>query len=190
MKRIAGVDEAGRGPLAGPVVAAAVILTTEQRRILVGMGLDDSKRLSPAKREKLFGAMEELGVCWKAQAASPALIDKLNILEATLWAMRACVMALRPEAEFVVVDGNQVIKGIPVCQKALPRADSLVPAVAAASVVAKVLRDRVMERLACRFPGYGFDVHKGYPTVAHRQALKRLGPCEIHRISFCRKTLS
>ncbi len=190
MRRLAGVDEAGRGPLAGPVVAAAVILTPEQRRVLVGMGLDDSKRLSPAKRNKLFNVMDDLGVCWKAQAASPALIDSINILEATLWAMKACVRGLRPEAEFVVVDGNQVIRGIPVRQKALPRADSLVPAVAAASVIAKVLRDRVMERLACRFPEYGFEIHKGYPTAAHREALKRLGPCEIHRISFCRRILS
>jgi ribonuclease HII len=190
VRRLAGVDEAGRGPLAGPVVAAAVILTPEQRRVLVGMGLDDSKRLSPAKRNKLFNVMDDLGVCWKAQAASPALIDSINILEATLWAMKACVRGLRPEAEFVVVDGNQVIRGIPVRQKALPRADSLVPAVAAASVIAKVLRDRVMERLACRFPEYGFEIHKGYPTAAHREALKRLGPCEIHRISFCRRILS
>jgi ribonuclease HII len=188
--RLAGVDEAGRGPLAGPVMAAAVILTPEQRRTLVRMGLDDSKRLSAAKRERLFDTMQTLGVCWKAQAASPVRIDAVNILQATLWAMRASVEGLSPGADLVIVDGNRLIPGISFRQKAIPRADSLVPAVAAASVVAKVLRDRVMETLACRFPQYGFEIHKGYPTSAHREALKRLGPCEIHRISFCRKILS
>ncbi len=188
--RVAGVDEAGRGPLAGPVVAAAVILTPEQRRVLVRMGLDDSKKLSPSRRESLFSAMRDLGVCWKAQAASPARIDAQNILNATLWAMKACVLRLVPEAELVVVDGNRPIRGLPVRQKAIPRADQLVPAVSAASVIAKVLRDRVMEKLACRFPLYGFEIHKGYPTAAHREALKEFGPCEIHRISFCRKILS
>ena len=190
MMRIAGVDEAGRGPLAGPVMAAAVVLAPEQRRILVKMGLDDSKRLSPAKRCHLFETMLGLGVHWKAQAASPARIDSVNILQATLWAMKASVEGLPPGVELVIVDGNQVIPGLSLRQKALPRADSLVPSVAAASVVAKVLRDRVMETLACRFPQYGFEIHKGYPTPAHRETLKRLGPCEIHRISFCRKILS
>ncbi len=189
MTRIAGVDEAGRGPLAGPVVAAAVILTPEQRKVLVGLGLDDSKRLSPSRREALFSVMQELGVNWKAQAASPARIDEMNILGATLWAMKACVLGLVPEAELVVVDGNRPIAGLPVRQKAVPRADQLVPAVSAASVIAKVLRDRVMARLARRFPQYGFEIHKGYPTAAHREALKEYGPCEIHRISFCRKIL-
>ncbi len=187
---LAGVDEAGRGPLAGPVMAAAVILTPEQRHTLVQLGLDDSKRLSPAKRRHLFDAMKNLGVCWKAQAASPARIDSVNILQATLWAMRASVEGLSPGVDLVIVDGNRPIPGLRLRQKAVPRADSLVPAVAAASVVAKVLRDRVMETLSCRFPQYGFEIHKGYPTAAHREALKRLGPCEIHRISFCRKILS
>ncbi|HOV28579.1 MAG TPA: ribonuclease HII [Synergistales bacterium] len=190
MTKIAGVDEAGRGPLAGPVVAAAVILTPAQRKVLVGLGLDDSKRLPPSRREALFSTMLELGVRWKAQAASAGRIDSMNILNATLWAMRACVLGLDPEAELVVVDGNRPIAGLPVRQKAIPRADQLVPAVSAASVIAKVLRDRVMVQLACLFPQYGFEIHKGYPTKAHREALKEYGPCEIHRISFCRKILS
>ncbi len=190
MTCLAGVDEAGRGPLAGPVMAAAVILTPEQRRTLVRLGLDDSKRLSPAKRSSLFATMKNLGVCWKAQAASPSRIDTVNILQATLWAMKASIEGLSPGVDLVIVDGNRPIPGLRLRQKAIPRADSLVPAVAAASVVAKVLRDRVMETLSCRFPQYGFEIHKGYPTAAHREALKRLGPCEIHRISFCRKILS
>ena len=190
MIRLAGVDEAGRGPLAGPVVAAAVVLTREQRGILVGMGLDDSKRLTPRKREKIFESILRLGVLWKAQAATAARIDSVNILQATLWAMMLRVEKLLPGADLVIVDGNQAIPGLTVRQKAIPRADGLVPAVAAASVVAKVLRDRVMETLSGQFPHYGFGVHKGYPTAAHREALKRLGPCEIHRISYCRKILS
>jgi len=187
---VAGVDEAGRGPLAGPVLAAAVVLTAEQRRTLLRMGLDDSKRLSPARRARIFNAMNEIGVCWKAQAASHDRIDSLNILGATLWAMKKCVEGLSPCFDLVVVDGNRCIPGLSVRQKTIPGADGLVPAVAAASVVAKVLRDRVMVTLADRFPGYGFEIHKGYPTAAHREALKRMGPCEIHRISFCRKILS
>ncbi len=131
-----------------------------------------------------------MGVCWKAKAASPARIDEMNILKATLWAMKACVEGLEICPDLVVVDGNQVIPGLNLKQKAVPKADSLVPAVAAASVVAKVLRDRIMQTLALRFPRYGFEIHKGYPTAAHREALKKLGPCEIHRISFCRKILS
>jgi len=187
---VAGVDEAGRGPLAGPVVAAAVVLTAEQRRTLLRMGLDDSKRLSPSRRARIFEAMAEIGVRWKAQAASHVRIDSLNILGATLWAMRRSVEGLPQGIDLVVVDGNQRIPGLSVKQRTIPGADGLVPVVAAASVVAKVLRDRVMVTLADRFPGYGFEIHKGYPTAAHREALKRMGPCEIHRISFCRKILS
>jgi ribonuclease HII len=181
---IAGVDEAGRGPLAGPVVAAAAVLTTEQKEALLAMGLTDSKKLTPRKREKIMAAMLEMGVIWKAQAASNRRIDRMNILQASLWAMGKAVTHLPCQFSRIVVDGTFEIPGISFVQEALPRADSLIPEVAAASVFAKVLRDRVMVVLDNVYPGYGFAKHKGYPTKAHREALALLGPTPVHRESF------
>lgn len=181
---VAGVDEAGRGPLAGPVVAAAVILERCEIRRLLSMGLNDSKKLSPASRERLFREMVLMGVIWRAQAASPARIDRDNILAATLWAMRLCVTALPEMPDLVVVDGSIPIRGLVIRQKALPGGDGIVPAVAAASVVAKVLRDRVMRSLDTVFPLYGFCRHKGYPSRDHVEKLRCFGPCEVHRKSF------
>ena len=186
---IVGTDEAGRGPLAGPVVAAAVVLTRPQREILLDLGLRDSKKLSEARREALFLSMKRLGVLWRAQAASPARIERMNILQASLWAMKRSVLALAVEADRVIVDGNRLIPGLPFDQRALPGADDIVPAVAAASVVAKVLRDRAMTALDRLYPQWGFARHKGYGTASHREALRRLGLCPIHRPSFCRKIL-
>jgi ribonuclease HII len=182
---IAGVDEAGRGPLAGPVMTAAVILTPPQFRVLLSEGLNDSKKIPEKGRERIFGRIMALGVCWSAQAASHVRIDRTNILRATLWAMRLSVMSLGTRPDIVVVDGNILIPGI-VCgrQIAVPRADSKVPAVMAASIVAKVLRDRVMMSLHRLYPNYGFASHKGYPTKAHREALDMLGPSPVHRLSF------
>ncbi|QVL35491.1 ribonuclease HII [Aminirod propionatiphilus] len=186
---IVGTDEAGRGPLAGPVVAAAVVLTRPQREILLDLGLRDSKKLSEARRESLFLSMSRLGVLWRAQAASPARIERMNILQASLWAMKRSVLALAVEADRVIVDGNRLIPGLPFDQRALPGADDIVPAVAAASVVAKVLRDRAMTALDRLYPQWGFARHKGYGTASHREALRCLGLCPIHRPSFCRKIL-
>lgn len=186
---IIGTDEAGRGPLAGPVVAAAVVLRRPQREILLDLGLRDSKKLSEPRREALFRAMISLGVLWRAQAASPERIERMNILQASLWAMRRSVMALPVEADRVIVDGNRLIADLPFDQRALVGADDLVPAVAAASIVAKVLRDRVMTALDRLYPQWGLARHKGYGTAAHREALRRLGLSPIHRPSFCRKIL-
>jgi ribonuclease HII len=181
---IAGVDEAGRGPLAGPVMAAAVVLTEEQKCFLLDMGLTDSKKLSPSKREKLMAAMLDMGVMWKAQAASNLKIDRINILQASLWAMRKAVSALPCPFSKVIVDGTFEIPGLAFRQEALPKADSLVPEVAAASIFAKVLRDRVMVVFDKIYPGYGFAKHKGYPTKAHIEAILRFGLTPIHRLSF------
>ncbi|NLB83063.1 MAG: ribonuclease HII [Synergistaceae bacterium] len=181
---MAGVDEAGRGPLAGPVVAAAAILTPLQEEDLKSLGLTDSKKLTTRQRERLFCRMNVLGVCWRAQAASAARIDRMNILRATLWAMARCVSRLPLPFDLLIVDGTFPVPGINCTQRALPRADSLVPSVSAASIAAKVLRDRIMNRCGEMFPLYGFSQHRGYPTIDHRRALSEHGPCPLHRTSF------
>jgi ribonuclease HII len=182
---IAGVDEAGRGPIAGPVLSAAAILTPPQFRVLLAEGLGDSKKLSERTRERIFSRMNELGVVWRAQAASHERIDRTNILRATLWAMALAVASLPVEPEVIVVDGTICIPHISRDRQiAMPKADAKVPAVMAASIVAKVLRDRVMRSLARLYPDYGFSSHKGYPTKAHRLILDVLGPSPVHRLSF------
>lgn len=176
---LAGVDEAGRGPLAGDVVAAAVILPRGHRI----PGLDDSKKLPAARREALFDRILAEAVAWGVGRAIPAEIDTLNILQASLLAMRRAVDALQPAPQFVLVDGNR----LPVWDHdahALVSGDALVPAISAASILAKVTRDREMLALDARYPGYGFALHKGYPTADHLDALRRLGPCAVHRRSF------
>ena len=181
---IAGTDEAGRGPLAGPVVAAAAVLTIEQREMLLSLGLNDSKKLTAKKRDKIFAAMCEAGVEWRAQAASPRVIDRINILNASLWCMKRSVERLRVRPNLVLVDGNRLVPGLAVRQKAVIKGDSRVPAIAAASIAAKVLRDRVMEALDKIYPQYGFAQNKGYGTKEHVEALQKYGPCKIHRCSF------
>jgi ribonuclease HII len=181
---IAGTDEAGRGPLAGPVVASAVILTFEQRATLVKAGLKDSKKMTEASRERMFQKICELGIIWRAQAASPARIDKMNILRASLWCMRRSVEKLPSWPDLTLVDGNQLIPGLLSEQKCIIKGDNKVPAIAAASVIAKVLRDRAMRALDKIYPQYGFAVHKGYPSAEHRKILKEIGPSPVHRFSF------
>ncbi len=187
---IVGTDEAGRGPLAGPVVAAAVSLTPVQEEALLSLGLRDSKKLTPRGRERLWDAMAELGVAWRAQAAGMARIDRDNVSRASLWAMGRSVLRLWPllarEPECVVVDGILAIPDLPFPQWPLVAADDIIPAVSAASVVAKVLRDRAMTALDRLWPDYGFARHKGYPTAMHREAVARLGLSPVHRESFCR----
>lgn len=178
-ERVAGVDEAGRGPLAGDVVAAAVIL--DPGRPIPG--LDDSKKLSAARREVLFDAICGRSLAWAVGRATVAEIDHLNILQATLLAMTRAVEGLSPAPDFALVDGNRLPRWS-LAARAVVGGDALVPAIGAASILAKVTRDRDMAALAEAYPGYGFAAHKGYPTRAHREALARLGPCPAHRRSF------
>jgi len=181
---IAGTDEAGRGPLAGPVVAAAAVLTREQREMLVSEGLRDSKKMPGRLRDQIFARICEMGVVWRAQAASPLRIDTMNILNASLWCMASAVGRLPLRPDLVLVDGNRPIPYLACDQKCVIGGDGIVPSIAAASVIAKVLRDRVMSALDSLYPGYGFAAHKGYPTRAHIKALAELGPCAAHRMSF------
>ena len=176
---LAGVDEAGRGPLAGPVVAAAVILDD----LHPIRGLADSKVLSPRRREALFDEIRARALCCCIASASAQEIDELNILQATLLAMRRAVEGLRLLPHRVVVDGNRVpALRMPVA--AVVKGDAKVPAISAASILAKVHRDRLCAEMEAQFPGYGFAGHKGYPTAEHLAALKRQGPCPEHRQSF------
>lgn len=177
---VAGVDEAGRGPLAGPVVCAAVILHPRRRP----RGLDDSKALCEAERERLYPKILRAAVCWQVVFVQREEIDTLNILWATMEGMRRAVCAMAPAATRVLVDGDRVPPGLPCPARALVGGDALEPAIMAASILAKVSRDRHMRELHARHPGYGFDRHKGYSTPEHLAALARLGPCEQHRRSF------
>ncbi|HEU4669877.1 MAG TPA: ribonuclease HII [Dyella sp.] len=179
-RRIAGVDEAGRGPLAGPVVVAAVIL--DPRRPIVG--LDDSKRLSERKRDALYPLVVEHALAHCVVVVEAEEIDRLNIFQATMAGMSRAVAGLLPEAHEALVDGNKLPRDLPCPGRAIVGGDALEPAISAASILAKVTRDRLMVQLDAVHPGYGFAVHKGYPTPAHLDALQRLGPCPQHRRSF------
>jgi len=176
---IAGVDEAGRGPLAGPVIAAVVILNPKS----VPLGIQDSKTLTEAKRERLYELIIEQALAYAIGRAEVHEIDSLNILQATLLAMQRAVQGLLIEPTEVWVDGNQCPKlRYPV--KAIVQGDKTVPAISAASILAKVTRDREMILLDKKFPGYNFAVHKGYPTKSHCELLNKLGISPIHRLSF------
>lgn len=176
---MAGVDEAGRGPLAGPVVAAAVILDELQPI----KGLADSKVLTAAKRERLFDEIRAKALCFCIAEASPAEIDQLNILQATLLAMQRAVAGLRLKPTLVQVDGNRLPK-LPMPAEAIVKGDATVPAISAASILAKVTRDRQCLVMHESHPVYGFDGHKGYPTPEHLAALREHGPSPWHRLSF------
>ncbi len=178
--RVAGVDEAGRGPLAGPVVAAAVIL--DPLRPIEG--LNDSKKLSEAKRERLALEIREKALSWAIAEASATEIDRINILQASLLAMRRATEALHLAPEFAQIDGNKVPPDFPCPAEAIVKGDGKVAAIAAASILAKTYRDALMRELAVSFPQYGFERHMGYPTPAHFAALKAHGPCSAHRRSF------
>ena len=175
---ICGIDEAGRGPLAGPVVAAAVILPRKGRP----KGLDDSKQLSAEAREEIAAAIRRVGVV-AVGVASVEEIDAINILRASHLAMRRAFEALTERPVAALVDGNMA-PDLPCPVECVIDGDAIVPIVSAASIVAKVERDRMMTELCARYPGYGFAKHKGYSTPEHQQALARLGPCAIHRRSF------
>jgi ribonuclease HII len=175
----AGVDEAGRGPLAGPVVAAAVILD-ELNPI---HGLNDSKKLSAKRREALFDEIRARALCFAIAEASVQEIDEINILQATLLAMKRAVEALRLPPKLVLVDGNR-LPILSIRSEAIVQGDALVPAISAASILAKVHRDRLCEEMHQRYPVYGFDQHKGYGTAQHMAALQAHGPADCHRMTF------
>jgi len=181
-QRICGVDEAGRGPLAGPVCAAAVVLPDG----LVIPGLDDSKKLSDKRRRELFPIIKEQAVAYGIGLASHEEIDQINILQATFLAMERAIAQLQVRPDFALIDGNREKDfGLPV--KTLVKGDSLSANIAAASILAKVTRDDLMEKLAVEYPQYGFEIHKGYGTKAHYAALTEFGPSPIHRMTFLKK---
>jgi len=176
---LAGTDEAGRGPLAGDLYAAAVILDPNQPI----EGLADSKKLSETRRNALYEEICNKSLCWSISIASVEEVDRLNVLHASMLAMKRAVQSLQPEPEFVAVDGNRLppwsYQSI-----ALVKGDSRVEEISAASILAKVARDRHMQEMHQKFPDYGFDQHKGYPTKHHLDMLKQIGSCEIHRQSY------
>ena len=176
---VAGVDEVGRGPLCGAVVTAAVILDPGKPIL----GLNDSKKLSLARREALFDEIQEKALAWCVARAEVAEIDRLNILHATMLAMQRAVEGLQVQPRLALIDGNRCPK-LAVPSAPVVKGDSQVPAIAAASILAKVTRDREMQVLDALYPGYGLAGHKGYPTAEHLDALRRLGPTPIHRRSF------
>ena len=177
---VAGVDEAGRGPLAGPVVVAAVILNPA--RPIVGVA--DSKVLTPARREKLAVEIRTHALAFSVVEIGVAEIDALNILQASLTGMSRALRALALQPRLALIDGNKLPRDLPCEGRAIVDGDALEPAISAASILAKVARDARMCELDALHPGYGFAVHKGYPTPAHRAALERLGPCIEHRRTF------
>jgi ribonuclease HII len=176
---MAGVDEAGRGPLAGPVVAAAVIL--DELNPIVG--LNDSKQLTAKRRERLFDEIRARALCFSIAEASVQEIDQLNILQATMLAMKRAVETLRLPPKLVLVDGNR-LPTLTMRAEAIVKGDALVPAISAASILAKVYRDRLCQTMHERYPLYGFDQHKGYGTAQHLEALQTHGPADCHRMTF------
>lgn len=176
---VCGADEAGAGPLAGAVYAGAVILPDG----LALEGLNDSKQVSPKNRDRLFDEIREKAVAWAVAWVDEGEIDRINILNARMLAMDKAIHLLDPAPEFALIDGNRN-KGITIPNATVVKGDSRSASIAAASILAKVSRDRYMEELDRRYPEYGFDRHKGYPTKAHYEALRKYGPCPVHRKTF------
>lgn len=177
--RVCGVDEAGRGPLCGPVVAAAVILNPEKPI----EGLNDSKKLSEKKREALFDIICRDALAFSVASASPQEIDEYNILGATMLAMGRAILGLDPAADFALIDGNTV-RNIPIPAIGIVKGDAISASISAASILAKVTRDRICLEQDALYPQYGIAGHKGYPTAAHMEAVRTYGPSPIHRRSF------
>lgn len=176
---VCGVDEAGRGPLAGPVVAAACILPIGCEII----GLNDSKKLSEKKREQLFDEIKEKAIAYSIASASNEEIDKFNILNATMIAMARAIDGLQKKADFAIVDGN-CVRNFPVPAMTIVKGDAKSPSIAAASILAKVTRDRYCLEMDEMYPQYNFKKHKGYPTKEHRELVAKYGPCPLHRKTF------
>lgn len=181
---IAGVDEAGRGPLAGAVYAAAVIFPKD----IYIPEINDSKKLTEKKREKLYDIVIEKAIAYSIFSVDEKKIDEINILNATFMAMNSAVDNLPQKPDYVLIDGNQ-IKGMKIPHETIVKGDAKSISIAAASILAKVSRDRAIVELAKQYPEYGFEKHKGYGTKAHREALLKYGPCEIHRKTFLKKIL-
>lgn len=181
---ICGVDEAGRGPLAGAVYAAAVILPQD----IVIPGLNDSKKLSEKRREELFEIIIEKAVAYSIASVDEKRIDEINILNATFEAMNKAVNSLSIQPDYVLIDGNR-IKGMSIPHETVVKGDAKSASIAAASILAKVSRDRYITKLAEKYPEYGFEKHKGYGTAVHNEAILKYGPCEIHRRTFLKKLL-
>jgi ribonuclease HII len=180
---IVGVDEAGRGPLAGPVIAAAVIFKPND----IPLGLNDSKKLSEKKREILYYEIVNRAAYFSIAEITSVQIDQINILRASRLAMKTCVLSIvkKTPIDLVLIDGNQTLgSDLMLSQKAIIKGDTLIQEIMAASILAKVHRDRLMKKFEDEYPGYGFVKHKGYGTQMHLEALKRLGPCPIHRLTF------
>jgi ribonuclease HII len=177
---LAGVDEAGCAPLAGPVVVAAVILDPASRI----NGLDDSKILPEPTREKLYARIVARALAWSVVAVGVEEIDRVNIFHARMAGMVRALERLTCVPRFALIDGNHLPRPLPCPARALVDGDAIAPSISAASIIAKVTRDRLMREMDARWPGYGFAQHKGYPTPSHREALQRLGPCPEHRRSF------
>lgn len=182
---ICGVDEAGRGPLAGPVCAAAVILPEG----VVIEGLDDSKKLTEKKREKLYDIIKQTAVAYSVAYGTLEEIETVNILEATYLAMNRAIEGLTIKPDFSLIDGNRVPRGIKIPCETIVKGDSKSMSVAAASVLAKVTRDRLMLEYDKKYPEYNFKKHRGYGTKEHTELIKQYGPCEIHRLSFLKNIL-
>ena len=182
---VCGVDEAGRGPLAGPVCAAAVILPEGA----VIEGLDDSKKLTEKKRERLYDIIKQTAVAYSVAYGTLEEIETVNILEATYLAMNRAIEGLTVKPDFALIDGNRVPRGIKIPCETVVKGDSKSMSVAAASVLAKVTRDRLMLEYDKKYPEYNFKKHKGYGTKEHTELIKQYGPCEIHRLSFLKNIL-
>jgi ribonuclease HII len=176
---VAGIDEAGRGPLAGPIVAAAVILPEDT----VLDGVKDSKKMSEKARESAFSLIERRAIDISLAVVSPKEIDRINILQATLKAMKQAVLTLNPQPDYLLIDGTHPID-LPIHQRCIIKGDQLSLSISAASVLAKVYRDRIMYSYHELYPWYGFSSNKGYGTYKHREAIERYGPCCIHRLTF------
>ncbi|HIU50102.1 MAG TPA: ribonuclease HII [Candidatus Limousia pullorum] len=181
---VCGVDEAGRGPLAGPVCAAAVVLP----KGLILEGVNDSKKLTEKKREALFDVITEQALDWSIAFATVEEIEEINILNAAMLAMKRAVEELKNPVDFAIIDGNRK-PPLEIDCEAVVKGDAKSMSVAAASILAKVSRDRILRQYAVDYPQYGFEKHKGYGTKVHVEALKKYGPCEVHRPSFLKKIL-
>jgi len=179
-RNIIGVDEVGRGPLAGPVVAAAVVLPLDVEI----EGLDDSKKLSPKRRDALFDEIAASGAICTIGIIDHETIDKINILKASLMAMRKAVTAPEQNPDFILVDGLYTIPNVDIAQMAVAGGDSICPSISAASIIAKVTRDRIMDKYQDIYPSFSFSCHRGYPTKKHIEELREYGPTEIHRRSY------
>jgi ribonuclease HII len=177
---IAGIDEAGRGPLAGPVFSSAVVFPDNSYI----KGLDDSKKLTPLQREKIYKVIFHKALYIGIGIVSEKVIDKKNILQATLLSMKKAVVKLAKKPDYILVDGNKTIPDIGILQKSIVGGDGICSSIAAASIIAKVSRDRYMLKLHKKYPQYGFDKHKGYGTEAHFMAIEKYGPCPVHRKTF------